>query len=99
MTDLREYGKQIRQFLKLARELQALNIVEDFENKTLTEIREVLTRRSSPGTGYKDAYPRHGARWEEEEKQHSSRWQRLACSTWISLLRITSAGLRQYLST
>lgn len=70
MTDLREYGKQIRQFLKLARELQALNIVEDFENKTLTEIREVLTRRSSPGTGYKDAYPRHGARWEEEEKQH-----------------------------
>ncbi|ECZ8785877.1 hypothetical protein AXQ71_24075, partial [Salmonella enterica subsp. enterica serovar Typhimurium] len=46
------------------------NIVEDFENKTLTEIREVLTRRSSPGTGYKDAYPRHGARWEEEEKQH-----------------------------
>ncbi|ECK5064931.1 hypothetical protein FRL03_21595 [Salmonella enterica] len=70
MTDLREYGKQIRQFLKLARELQTLNIVEDFENKTLTEIREVLTRRSSPGTGYKDAYPRHGARWEEEEKQH-----------------------------
>lgn len=39
MTDLREYGKQIRQFLKLARELQTLNIVEDFENKTLTEIR------------------------------------------------------------
>ncbi|EHH3361107.1 hypothetical protein M5796_004684 [Salmonella enterica] len=39
MTDLREYGKQIRRFLKLVRELQDLNIVEDFENKTLTEIR------------------------------------------------------------
>lgn len=69
MADFREHGKQIRQFLKLARELQKLNVVEDLENKTLTEVREIFTKRSSPGAGYKDAYPRHGTRWEEEEKQ------------------------------
>ncbi|WP_430673441.1 hypothetical protein [Klebsiella aerogenes] len=69
MTDVRMHDKQIRQFLKLAREIQELNIVDGFENKTLNEIREALIQRSSPGTGYKVAYPRHGTCWEEEEKQ------------------------------
>ena len=36
---------------------------------TLGQLREELTRRSSPGAGYKQQFPRHGAKWDEEEKQ------------------------------
>lgn len=38
MTDLKEHGRLIRQFLKAARELQALGLVEGVENKTLASI-------------------------------------------------------------
>jgi len=69
MTDLKEHGRLIRQFLKAARELQALGLVEDVENKTLASIQHELVSRSTPGAGYKQEYPRHGARWEEDEKQ------------------------------
>jgi hypothetical protein len=70
MTDLKEHGRLIRQFLKAARELQALGVIDNMEGKTLTELQNELVSRSSPGAGYKQEFPRHGARWEEEEKQH-----------------------------
>lgn len=69
MTDLKEHGRLIRQFLKAARELQALGLVDDLENKTLASLQHELVSRSTPGAGYKQEYPRHGARWEEDEKQ------------------------------
>ncbi|HAS1070082.1 hypothetical protein L8O47_22690 [Enterobacter roggenkampii] len=69
MSDLREHGKLVRQFLKAARELESLNVVDGLENMTLGQLREELTRRSSPGAGYKQQYPRHGVKWDEEEKQ------------------------------
>lgn len=69
MSDLREHGKLVRQFLKAARELESLNVIDGLDNMTLGQLREELTRRSSPGAGYKQQYPRHGAKWDEEEKQ------------------------------
>ncbi|EME5107813.1 hypothetical protein VYS60_004289 [Salmonella enterica] len=69
MADLREHGKLVRQFLKAARELESLNVMDDFAGKTINQLREELTQQSTPGAGYKQQYPRHGAKWEEEEKQ------------------------------
>ncbi|EJG2190704.1 hypothetical protein A3N51_20265 [Enterobacter kobei] len=69
MSDLQEHGKLIRQFLKAARELESLNVIDGLENMTIAQLRDELARRSTPGAGYKQQYPRHGAKWEEEEKQ------------------------------
>ncbi|EOE7356180.1 TPA: hypothetical protein ACKFMW_004332 [Enterobacter hormaechei] len=69
MADLREHGKLVRQFLKAARELESLNVMDDFAGKTINQLREELTQQSTAGAGYKQQYPRHGAKWEEEEKQ------------------------------
>lgn len=69
MSDLRQHGKLIRQFLKVARELESLDLVDGLEDKTIGQIREELTRRSTPGAEYKQQFPRHGAKWEMEEKQ------------------------------
>lgn len=69
MDKLREHGREVRRFLKAARELETLGLIEDIGNKTLATLQAELVRRSSPGTGFKQDYPRHGARWEEEEKQ------------------------------
>lgn len=69
MADLKEHGRLIRQFLKAARELQALGVIDNMEGKTLTELQNELVSRSSPGASYKQDFPRHGARWEEDEKQ------------------------------
>lgn len=33
------------------------------------DARPVRALRSSPGAGYKQQFPRHGAKWDEEEKQ------------------------------
>lgn len=35
MSDLREHGKLVRQFLKAARELESLNVIDGLENMTL----------------------------------------------------------------
>ncbi|MNB68885.1 hypothetical protein D3C76_1024450 [compost metagenome] len=69
MAELKEHGRLIRQFLKAARELQALGVADNIESKTLAELQNELVSRSSPGAGFKQAFPRHGARWEDEEKQ------------------------------
>lgn len=69
MADLKEHGRLIRQFLKAARELQALGVIDNMDDKTLTELQNELVSRSSPGAGYKQEFPRHGSRWEDEEKQ------------------------------
>ena len=79
MSDLREHGKLIRQFLKAARELESLNVIDGIEDKTMAQIRDELIHRSTPGTDYKQMYPRHGSRWVEEETQH--------------LIALTSAGM------
>lgn len=79
MSNLREHGKLIRQFLKVIRELETLELIDSMEDKTMGQIREELTHRSTPGTGYKQLHPRHGSRWSEEEKQH--------------LIALTSAGM------
>lgn len=70
VVDAREHGKLIRQFLKNAREIQNLGLIEDIEHQTLSEIQSRLIKMSSPGAGYKHAYPRHGFPWEEAEIQH-----------------------------
>lgn len=69
MDKVRDHGREVRQFLKAARELQALGLIEDVENKTLAALQTELVNRSSPGAGFKQNYPRHGARWEEDEKE------------------------------
>lgn len=69
MDKLSEHARVVRQFLKASRELQALGLVEDIGNKTLAALQAELVSRSSPGAGYKQDFPRHGARWEEDEKQ------------------------------
>ena len=69
MDKVRDHGREVRQFLKAARELQALGLIEDVENKTLAARQGELVNRSSLGAGFKQNYPRHGARWEEDEKE------------------------------
>lgn len=70
VVDAREHGKLIRQFLKNAREIQELGLIEDIEHQTLSEIQSSLIKMSSPGAGYKHSCPRHGSPWEEAEIQH-----------------------------
>lgn len=69
MVDLKEHGKLVRQFLKASRELESLNVMDEFADKTISQLREILTQQSTPGAGYKEQFPRHGAKWEEDEKQ------------------------------
>lgn len=42
VVDVREPGKLIRQFLKNAREIQELGLIEDIEHQTLSEIQSSL---------------------------------------------------------
>jgi len=70
MDKLKEHGKTVRQYLKAARDLRALGLIEDIDNRSFAALQAELIARSSPGAGLKQQYPRHGMRWEEEEKQH-----------------------------
>lgn len=69
MNKLTEHGKIVRQYLKAARALKALGVIEDIDNRSFAALQDELIARSTPGAGFKQQYPRHGMRWEEEEKQ------------------------------
>lgn len=55
--------------MKAARVLKELDLIDDLDNKTLAAITSELVQSSSVGIGFKQDYPRHGMRWEDEEKQ------------------------------
>ncbi|PVZ84169.1 hypothetical protein C9426_23975 [Serratia sp. S1B] len=73
MNKLDSYRKQIRQFLKLGKKIQELALIDDMANKTFAMLcEEMAAVEEVPVTGVsrlKQRYPRHGARWEDEEKQ------------------------------
>lgn len=69
MDKLREHGKAVRQYLKAAQALKSLGLIDDIGNQSFAAVQADLIARSTPGVSFKQQYPRHGMRWEEDEKQ------------------------------
>lgn len=99
VLDAREHGKLIRQFLKAAREIQEIGLIGDIEYQTLSEIQSRLIKISSPGAGYKQAYPRHGSPWKKLKYSALLNWLVLIVSMSGSLPVNTSGGRSLSLNT
>ncbi|WP_426575637.1 hypothetical protein ACP179_01975 (plasmid) [Xenorhabdus stockiae] len=61
--------KTIGYFLKSIIELKQLDIIDNIDSLTLSQLQEELLKQSKNGTRLKQQFIRHGAKWEEEEEE------------------------------
>ncbi|PHM37586.1 hypothetical protein Xmau_03803 [Xenorhabdus mauleonii] len=65
---MQHLDQKIRQFLKAVQDLKSLEIIDDIDNLTLSQLQEMLLKQSNNGTRLKQQFLRHGAKWELEEE-------------------------------
>ncbi|KHD27434.1 DNA polymerase III subunit chi [Xenorhabdus nematophila] len=70
---MQDSDRKIRAFLKAIKDLKSLDLINDIDNLTLSQLQEMLLKQSNNGTRLKQQFLRHGAKWEPEEEKELKR--------------------------
>lgn len=60
-------NKQLRQWVTLSRAIHRSGLIPDFDQKNITELVGFIELNHPAGEEVKSQWPRHGAKWEEDE--------------------------------